>query len=353
MRIAVHLENHMHKDSYSTRWVSALKERKIDVKKVGLRSGRAIKKVEGCDGVMWHWYHNPDDKQVAPKILFTIESVLGIPVFPNFNTSWHFDEKIAQHYFFDAADVPKIPTWIFWSFSEAEGFIEECSYPIVLKLSVGAGSSNIFRIDNKKAARRIIRKLFKRGLFPYTMNEFEPQKFPKNINDALKFVIRGMDALKYIFLQQYPRLPHYYMPQKNYAYFQKFLPDNKNDIRITVIGNRAFGFIRYNRPNDFRASGSGYIDFDPNNIPVEAVTIAQSISHKYKFQSMAYDFLRDEENNILLTEISYGYADWAVHKCPGYWDRKLRWFEGHIWPEEAHVEDFIKLVEKKKQTTRK
>ena len=44
---------------------------------------------------------------------------------------------------------------------------------------------------------------------------------------------------------------------KDYVYFQKFLPNNKYDIRIVVIGDRAFGFIRYNRENDFRASGSG------------------------------------------------------------------------------------------------
>lgn len=29
------------------------------------------------------------------------------------------------------------------------------------------------------------------------------------------------------------------------------------DTRVTVIGHCAFGYRRYNRPGDFRASGSG------------------------------------------------------------------------------------------------
>ena len=36
-------------------------------------------------------------------------------------------------------------------------------------------------------------------------------------------------------------------------YFQEFLPGNAFDTRITAIGNRAFGFLRENRPRDFRA----------------------------------------------------------------------------------------------------
>lgn len=68
------------------------------------------------------------------------------------------------------------------------------------------------------------------------------------------------------------------------------MPNNPNDIRITVIGNRAFGYIRYNRPEDFRASGSGNFDVTKENVPIEAVKIAHQLSKQMGFQSMAYDF---------------------------------------------------------------
>ncbi len=45
--------------------------------------------------------------------------------------------------------------------------------------------------------------------------------------------------------------------EKGYVYFQDFIPDNKFDIRIFVIGDKAYANLRKVRKNDFRASGSG------------------------------------------------------------------------------------------------
>jgi glutathione synthase/RimK-type ligase-like ATP-grasp enzyme len=52
-------------------------------------------------------------------------------------------------------------------------------------------------------------------------------------------------------------------PEKNYVYFQDFIPQNDFDIRIIVIGKRAFAIKRMVRKGDFRASGSGNIKYDP------------------------------------------------------------------------------------------
>ena len=137
------------------------------------------------------------------------------------------------------------------------------------------------------------------------------------------------------------------MVQKNYAYFQEFLANNDYDIRITVIGDRAFGFIRNNRDNDFRASGSGKVNYDMKNIPIESIRIAYNISRECGFQSMAYDFLYDKEQNLCVNEISYCYVKEAVHNCMGYWDQNLNWVNKQLWPEEAHIDDFIKLIKSK------
>ena len=40
-------------------------------------------------------------------------------------------------------------------------------------------------------------------------------------------------------------------------------------------------------------------------------------------------------------EVSYTYASWAVHACPGHWDADLNWHEGQMWPEEAQVAEFL------------
>lgn len=52
---------------------------------------------------------------------------------------------------------------------------------------------------------------------------------------------------------------------KKYVYFQDFIPGNDFDTRVTIIGDRAFGFTRNVRPGDFRASGSGNVGYDFNS----------------------------------------------------------------------------------------
>ena len=187
--------------------------------------------------------------------------------------------------------------------------------------------------------------MFFEGFFPYTVNEYS-QSLSGNYLDGIKQVLdRCKHSIKYILFNKYPPLPEHNrcscLPHKNYVYFQEFMPGNTHDIRVTVIGNRAFGYIRHNRPDDFRASGSGCFDTNPANIPLETVRIAHQISQRNGFQSMAYDFLRHTDGSYLVNEISYCFVSWMVHDCPGYWDRDLKWHSGYIWPEEAHVDDFV------------
>ena len=158
---------------------------------------------------------------------------------------------------------------------------------------------------------------------------------------------RGALAIPYVFGNRFPSMPDrtYWMPQKNYALFQDFLPDNDFDTRVTVIGNRAFAFRRFNRPGDFRASGSGRIDYDPGAIDLRCVSAALEAVRKLGSQSMAFDYLfRGKDREPVVGEISYCYADWAVEHCSGHWDAGLNWHAGHLWPEEAHVDDFLAEV---------
>lgn len=64
-----------------------------------------------------------------------------------------------------------------------------------------------------------------------------------------------------------------------------------------VLGNRALGFHRRNRPGELRIS-----------------------------------------------EVSYCHLDLAVFQCLGRWDWDLVWNLGQIWPDRAHAEDFLREV---------
>jgi hypothetical protein len=105
------------------------------------------------------------------------------------------------------------------------------------------------------------------------------------------------------------------------------IPNNKYDIRICVVGNKAFGLKRLIRKNDFRASGSGNIIYKKQEIDERCVQIAFNINEKIKAQSIAFDFVFDANNNPLIVEISYGFVVKVYDPCEGYWDKDLNWHE--------------------------
>ena len=332
------------KESFSDKWIDFFNKRDIKTKILDLTQSDALEQAKQCDGIMWRWTHNPQDKQCAQKILFSIEHMLKIPVFPDISTSWHYDEKVVQYYLLQSINAPVPDTWIFWKSDQAFEWAKTASYPVIFKLSSGAGSSNVIKVKNFAEAKNLIIKMFRQGFFPYTMNEFRKSKFPINFSDFKSFISRTYRSLKFILYEEYPPLHStWWRPEFGYIYFQEFLPGNSFDVRVTIIGNRAFAFRRWNRPNDFRASGSGKLDYDLEKIEKKCIAIAFQISNKCKFQSMAYDFLM-KNNRPVVCEISYTFVDEAVYDCPGHWDSKMQWHDGHMWPEEAQVEDFIKKI---------
>ena len=78
-------------------------------------------------------------------------------------------------------------------------------------------------------------------------------------------------------------------------------------------------------------------------IPEEAIRTAFYLSDIGHFQSMAYDFLLDNGRSVV-NEMSYGYVSKPVYDCSGHWDKNLNWIKGHMLPEEAQIENFIKYI---------
>lgn len=343
MKIAIHPDK-IGSGSYSEKWAEFLKKKYIEVKWVDLTAIDALEQVKGCDGVMWRTAHTPNDKQLAKRILYTIEKYLNIPVFPDHNTYWHYDDKIAQYYMLRAAGIPTPQTWIFWDKDAARNWAKKTEYPKVFKLSAGAGSSNVIKVSSEAEASKLINRMFGHGIFPMTMNEYKPRIIPRNRRQFKATLNRIKQGSLYGLTSLYPPLPPFWwQPEKGYVYFQEFLADNTYDTRIVIIGDRAFGFRRFNRDNDFRASGSGNFDIEPSKIDFRCIRMALDVSNRLNFQSMAYDFLF-KDNQPMIVEISYTFPDHTLIKCPGYWGIYLTWVEGNTWPEEAQVEDFIKYI---------
>ncbi|HOY67561.1 MAG TPA: hypothetical protein PLP29_11760 [Candidatus Ozemobacteraceae bacterium] len=269
-------------------------------------------------------------------------------VFPNIATCAHFDDKVAQKYLLETIDAPFIPTWVFYKRHTAMKWIEKAAWPKVFKLSSGAGSINVRLVRSREEATALCRQAFGRG-FPivagYLTDIHTRVHKTQTAYEFLEKLFRAPQTLLNVIALRY-RMPR----QRGYLYFQEFIPGNTFDTRITIIGNRAFGFQRMNRPNDFRASGSGTLSFDPDQIDKRCVEIAFKVADRIGTQSLAFDFLFDLQKKPLIVEISYCYVASAVHQCPGHWDRQGIWHQGQVWPEEAILEDVLFTIRQRKET---
>jgi glutathione synthase/RimK-type ligase-like ATP-grasp enzyme len=304
-------------ESYATKWEQFLRQQGVEVRWLDLLRADAIEQVRDLDGVMWRWAHNQQHKQSARIVLYTIEHVLGIPVYPDSATCWHYDDKISQYYLFKSLGTPIPDTWIFWNEYDATQWARQAHYPIVFKLTAGAGSANVLKLEKFTQAESIIHKMFSGGIYPYTFNEFAVNQPGPN--------------------------PPYWKPEIDYFYAQEFLPGNEYDTRVMIIGKRAFAFRRFNRPGDFRASGSERRDLDPQNVDLRAVKIAFETSQRGGFSCMAYDFLY-KAGQPVICEISYTFPHCPTCNLSGHWLPDLSWASGAMWPEEAQVEDFVRKI---------
>ncbi len=338
---------HHRKGSFSDRWIAYCELQGIPYRVVNCLDSDIMKQLSSSAALLWHWSHgDPRDQLMARNVIMAAEA-MGVKVFPSVSTCWHFDDKIAQKYLLEAIGAPLVPTYVFYDLGEALRWIDRASFPKVFKLRKGAGSSNVRLVPSATEARALAERAFSAGFSPvshYGQDALKRYRIAKRRGDLLNVVRRIPRVLATI--QNNKRMMG---REKGYVYFQDFIPGNDFDTRVTVIGNRAFGFTRNVRPSDFRASGSGDIVYDTGRIKQECVEIAFDVTRKVGSQSMAFDFVLAEDKQPMILEVSYCYNPNAVHSCPGHWDGNLNWQEGAMWPQDAILIDFINDIDRSVQ----
>jgi glutathione synthase/RimK-type ligase-like ATP-grasp enzyme len=341
VEIAIHQKN----ESFSDRWIEYCKENNVPFKIVNCYDNDIVKQIEGCSVLLWHWdLFDPKIKLLARQLTITLENA-DVIVFPSTANSWHYDDKIGQKYLLESVGAPLVPTYIFYSKESSINCLKNTEFPKVFKLSTGSGSSNVRLLRSKKEALSYCRKAFGRGFKSFSGYYSD---FGIKINKLGKIDGIWPKIKKAVnFIQKINSLNSSVSYEKGYIYFQDYIPNNQYDTRITIICDRAFGFIRRNRNADFRASGSGKIIYDPEKIEKKFIKIAFDISKKINAKSLAFDFLKDEDGSPKICEISYCYVSSAVYECPGYWSNDLTWNEGHFWPEDIIIEEILKLLRNK------
>lgn len=338
--MAIKIAIHHHPGSFSDRWIEYCKLNSVAFRLVDCYRSDIIEELRDCDGLMWHWHHaDPKAVLFARQLIYSLEAI-GKKVFPDSNTAWHFDDKVGQKYLLEAVDAPLVASTVFYERDKALEWARKCIYPQVFKLRVGAGSRNVRLIGNFRDAKKVIRRSFGKGFLQSDpVNEVMERLQRFRNGPSLYSLVRLLKGFgRVIFKDPFSSLG---LREKGYVLFQDFIPGNKFDIRIVTIGNKSFALKRIVRPGDFRASGSGKIDYVGNEIGTECARIAFETSRKIKSQCMAYDFVFGLDSRPVLVEMSYAFSMLAYDKCPGYWDPELVWHESAINAPFLMIENFI------------
>lgn len=329
---------HSKPDSFSERWIAYCQKSGIDYKMVNCYASDIMEQLAECDALMWHFSQNsPRDFLFAKQLIYSVEAA-GKKVFPDFHTVWHFDDKVGQKYLLEAIGASLVTSWVFYDKKEAQHWAKTTFFPKVFKLRGGASSQNVRLVHSLSEAQSLIRRAFGSGFPLYDPLGSLKERWRKyqlgktGAKDLLKGLVRFV--IPPPFAQAKGR-------EVGYVYLQEYIPDNDHDIRVVVIGDKAFAIKRMVRKNDFRASGGGEIFYEKALFNKNDIRLAFEIHKKLKSQCTAMDFVYDK-GQPKIVEISYGFSPEGYDPCPGYWDEDLNWHEGKFDPYGWMVDLLIK-----------
>jgi len=344
MRIAICKNDKIfdHSGSWANTWIEYCQKAGIEYDIIDCYQPDIVEKLGGFDCLLWHINNYVlQDMMFARSILY-VASNMGLKIFPDYKTSWHFDDKIAESYLLQSIGAPVPKTWTFFLQEDCISWLKnKAEYPLVAKLRCGAGSNNVKLLKTTAESIRYAKYMFKKGY-----------KTSPNILFKTKSQIRSSGNWE-VMKSRLKRIPDFiqtlsrakmFPRERGYAYFQEFIPNDGYDLKIVVIGDRLSFICRKIRKDDFRASGGGDLFFERALVTGNIIATAFSTNDRLGFQCMGYDFVVDRETGIgRIVEISYGFSHTALLQAGGYFDRKRYW---HNEPLNAPEEIIRCMMEK-------
>jgi hypothetical protein len=337
---------HERPGSFSDQWIACCEEKGIPCRRVDCYSGGILSRLEGTDGLMWHWQLIDEKAVLFARQLAAALDTAGIPMFPDFRTSWHYDDKLGQKYLFEAIGAPLVPVHVFYDRAAALEWAGRAGYPKVFKLRSGAASVNVRLVSSARQAKALIRRAFGRGIPLYHR--------PGYVKDRLRAFRGGPSGKSLLLLLK--SLVRLFVPTKlerqggrhrGYVYFQDFIPGLDCDYRIVIVGEKGFAMRRLVRTGDFRASGSEKKSFDPSDFDRRLIPCAFETAERLGLQSAAFDMVM-QGGEAKIIEVSYAFA---TRSFPGYWTRGGEWVAGDISPQEEMLKQFIEEIENAQAAT--
>lgn len=307
-------------------WTEWLDEHGIPWEYIDCYDTDIISKLPNYSGLIWHYENYSNADLMEAQNILDIASSMGLRVYPDHNTAWHFDDKIAEMYALQAVGAPIPKSWVFYELETCLKWLEnECKYPIVAKLRRGSGSNNVKLIKNYSDAKKYAKRMFGEGVSPAQSIVYKTFSKVQSTKDWKTFVNRFKKIPDFLWSRRFGKgLPN----EKGYCYFQQYIPNNNFDIKVAVVNGKCSFLTRHTRKADFRASGSGDIFYDKNLITDDIIQSAFDAADKLGVQCVGFDYVTNRKTNKgCIIEMCHGFDADAIYECGGYWDRGLKWHD--------------------------
>ncbi len=197
------------------------------------------------------------------KKYFILETILKKACYPSMRNIFLYEDKELEAEISKIFNFPFVKTYISHNKIDALQLIDNLTYPFVSKVSPSSASVGVELVSSKKQARKIV---------------------------------------KHAFSQNGRKVHVVYSRQKNYVYFQDYIPNDGYDIRVIVVGNMVFGFYRKVLKGDFRASGMH--QEEKRSLPEEAMRIARKVNNVIKSPQLVVDMMYGKDGFFYINELS-------------------------------------------------
>ncbi len=240
---------------------------------------------------------------------YFLEKFQGKTCYPSAEHVNLYEDKMLEAYLARVYGFPFANTYISHNEADALAITENLNYPSISKISPASGSVGVELVHSQKEARKIVNRAF--------------SAVGRNTFTA-------------------------HFRQKNYIYFQDFIPNDGYDIRVIVAGNWLFGYYRKVLAGDFRASGMNLVE--KRELPETALRIAYQVNKVVNSPMLVVDMVHGLDDKYYIIEFSpicqMEFPEQLhVNGVPGVYvfdsDDAYHFEKGRYWVHELALKEFL------------
>lgn len=217
-----------------------------------------------------------------------------------FRTSLCYDElkTLKSYFFYSIKDLKHL----------LKTYDSEMKYPIVIKTAQGAGSVGVALVHSRE---ELLKKAEKMGKISYNGIIFSTKDKIRSTLGSLYRKSRQMDFLE----KAKPR---------EKLILQSFLPDLKHDYKVLIFGEKYYLLRRKVREHDFRASGSGKLEFPDKltSIEEQVLDLAYKGYEAINTPLLSLDIAHDGTISHMLELQCMNFGPYTLQFSNGFYQKK-------------------------------